>query len=145
MSRGRPRTAPGRQPPGKGTHATRMSYQDRINAGLDRAYAEAPVVPIELRQLRLVIVSDLHRGAGDGADDFRLSQHALATALDHYQRTGWMLAVLGDAEELWECEPAEVVAEYRAVPAAGEALPGRRPLLPLRRQPRRGLVQRCSG
>jgi UDP-2,3-diacylglucosamine pyrophosphatase LpxH len=91
-----------------------MSYQDRINAGLDRAYAAAPVVPIELRQLRLVIVSDLHRGAGDDADDFRFSQHALATALGHYRRTGWMLAVLGDSEELWECEPDEVVAEYRA-------------------------------
>jgi len=91
-----------------------MSYQDRINAGLDRAYAAAPVVPIELGQLRLVIISDLHRGAGDDADDFRFSQHALAAALEHYQRTRWMLAVLGDAEDLWECEPAEVVAEYRA-------------------------------
>lgn len=91
-----------------------MSYQDRISAGLDRAYAAAPVVPIELRQLRLVIVSDLHRGAGDDADDFRFSQHALAVALEHYRRAGWMLAVLGDSEELWECEPGEVVAEYRA-------------------------------
>jgi UDP-2,3-diacylglucosamine pyrophosphatase LpxH len=91
-----------------------MSYQDRIRTALDRAYACAPVVPIELRQLRLVIISDLHRGAGDDADDFRFSQHALAAALEHYQQRGWMLAVLGDAEELWECEPDEVLAEYRA-------------------------------
>lgn len=91
-----------------------MSYPQRIHAGLEHAYAAAPVLPVEARSLRLVVVSDLHRGAGDDADDFRFSQHTYAAALAHYERRGWSLAVLGDAEELWECGPDEVVAEYRA-------------------------------
>ena len=89
-----------------------MSYQQNTNAGLDRAYAAAPVMPMDMRTFRLAIVSDLHRGAGDGADDFRACQRTYAAALEHYWRRGHLLGVLGDAEELWECRPDEVVARY---------------------------------
>ena len=91
-----------------------MSYQQNIAAALDRAHAVAPILPIELRDLRLVILSDLHRGAGDDADDFRACRGAFDAALQHYASTGHILAILGDSEELWECQPVEVVAEYRA-------------------------------
>lgn len=90
-----------------------MSDQPNVTAGLNLAHAAAPVLPIDLRDLRLVILSDLHRGAGDDADDFRACQGAFATALEHYRRKDYILAILGDAEELWECRPEEVVAEYR--------------------------------
>lgn len=89
-----------------------MSYQRTINAGLDRAYAHAPLVPIEVSDLRLAVLSDLHRGAGDGADDFLACKAAYRAALEHYQAAGCVLAVLGDAEDLWECRPSEVVAEH---------------------------------
>ncbi|MCJ7678851.1 MAG: hypothetical protein MUO35_14145, partial [Anaerolineales bacterium] len=89
-----------------------MSYQQNINTGLDRAYADAPSLPVDLRSLRLVILSDLHRGAGDDADDFRACQGTYAAALEHYWRRGHILGVLGDAEELWECRPDEVVVRY---------------------------------
>lgn len=89
-----------------------MSYQQNISAGLDRAYAAAAVVPIDLRDLRLVVLSDLHRGAGDDADDFRACEGTYAAAVAHYGRTHHILAVLGDAEDLWECWPAEVVRRY---------------------------------
>jgi hypothetical protein len=91
-----------------------MSYQQNVDAGLDRARAAAPVVPIELRDLRLAILSDLHRGAGDDADDFRSCRHTFAAAVRHYRRRQAILAVLGDAEDLWECWPAEVLREHRA-------------------------------
>jgi len=91
-----------------------MSYQKNINAGLDRAHAAAPVLPIEIGDLRVAILSDLHRGAGDDADDFRACRDTLAAALERYGRTRHILALLGDAEDLWECRPAEVIAEYRA-------------------------------
>lgn len=90
-----------------------MSDQPNVTAGLNLAHAAAPVLPIDLRDLRLVILSDLHRGAGDDADDFRACQGAFATALENYRRKDYILAILGDAEELWECRPEEVVAEYR--------------------------------
>jgi hypothetical protein len=91
-----------------------MSYQQNINAGLDRARTAAPVVPIELRDLRLAVLSDLHRGAGDDADDFRACKHTYAAAVSHYDRQHHILAILGDAEDLWECWPIEVVTEYAA-------------------------------
>ena len=91
-----------------------MSYQQDINAGLDRARGIAPVVPIELRDLRLAILSDLHRGAGDDADDFRACKHTYAAAVARYDRQHLILAILGDTEDLWECWPIEVVTEYAA-------------------------------
>jgi len=91
-----------------------MSYQQNINTGLDRAYAAAAVLPIDVRSLRLVILSDLHRGAGDDADDFRACQESYRVALRHYQAAEYILAVLGDVEDLWECRPSEVIAEYAA-------------------------------
>lgn len=91
-----------------------MSYQQDINAGLDRARNAAAVLPIELRDLRLAILSDLHRGAGDDADDFRACKHNFAAAVAYYDRRRHTLAILGDAEDLWECLPAEVVREYAA-------------------------------
>jgi UDP-2,3-diacylglucosamine pyrophosphatase LpxH len=91
-----------------------MSYQQNINAGLDRAYAHAPLVPIDISDLRLAVLSDLHRGAGDGADDFLACKAVYRAALEHYQAAGRVLAVLGDVEDLWECRPSEVVAEYAA-------------------------------
>jgi len=89
-----------------------MSYQQNIDAGLDRAYAHAPSVPIEVSDLHLAVLSDLHRGAGDGADDFLACKEVYRAALEHYQAAGCVLAVLGDVEDLWECRPSEVVAEY---------------------------------
>lgn len=89
-----------------------MNYQQHITAGLDRAYTHAPLVPIEVSDLRLAVLSDLHRGAGDGADDFLACKAVYRAALEHYQAAGCILAVLGDLEDLWECRPSEVVAEH---------------------------------
>lgn len=91
-----------------------VGYQENINAGLDRAREAAPAVPIELRDLRLVVLSDLHRGAGDDADDFRFSQYNFAAALASYAHKRYLLALLGDLEDLWECWPAEVMREHAA-------------------------------
>jgi UDP-2,3-diacylglucosamine pyrophosphatase LpxH len=90
------------------------SYQQHIDAGLDRARSAAAVVPIEVRDLRLAILSDLHRGAGDDADDFRACKHNFAAAVSYYHQKHHVLALLGDAEDLWECWPTEVTREYAA-------------------------------
>lgn len=51
---------------------------------------------------KYVILSDQHKGAGGGADEFRLCKDAYVDALNHYQVDGFTLILLGDAEELWE-------------------------------------------
>ena len=51
---------------------------------------------------RLIIFSDQHKGAGDGADEFRQCRSAYEAALQHYRGAGFTLVLLGDVEELWE-------------------------------------------
>ena len=89
-----------------------MSYQENIDRGLEDALAEAPIRALDLDQSKMVIFSDHHKGAGDDADDFRASAAVYQRALDYYDSQNYTLAILGDAEELWECRPVEVIATY---------------------------------
>ncbi|MBN1399866.1 MAG: hypothetical protein JXA74_03455 [Anaerolineae bacterium] len=98
-----------------------QDYVDNVSVALDAALArtlraegdEGPLT-IDLSEGRLVLFSDLHRGARNGADDFARCEPAYAAALAHYDATGHTLAVLGDAEELWEERPAAVLQAHRA-------------------------------
>ena len=51
---------------------------------------------------RLIIFSDQHRGAKNGADDFMKAETAYLAALDHYFENNFQFISLGDNEELWE-------------------------------------------
>jgi hypothetical protein len=70
------------------------------------------VEDVQLEELKLIVFSDQHKGARDGADDFQRCERAYNAALAHYFELGHRLFALGDVEELWECEPAEVIARY---------------------------------
>jgi UDP-2,3-diacylglucosamine pyrophosphatase LpxH len=85
---------------------------DAIARGLDRAYAAAAAETVELSAARLIVLSDHHRGARDGADDFRRCEPAYNAALAYYFREGHRLLLLGDVEELWECTAKEVLPAY---------------------------------
>ena len=89
-------------------------YDRAIAKGLDRAFDAAEQSSRELAELRIVIISDLHRGARDGADDFQRSERAYSAALGSYLERGFELWLLGDVEELWENDADEVIASYRA-------------------------------
>ena len=88
------------------------SYKRRVRAGLDRAYREAEVEDAQLADLKLIVLSDQHKGTRDGADDFQRCERAYNAALAHYLEHGHRLFALGDVEELWECDPEEVIASY---------------------------------
>jgi hypothetical protein len=51
---------------------------------------------------RIVIFSDLHRGIGDEADDFRPNQLLFEAALEYYNRRRFTYIELGDGDELVE-------------------------------------------
>ena len=89
-----------------------------IGDELDRLYEELTTEPTEPKSFdlttdRIVIFSDQHRGARNGADDFRRCERAYNAALAYYYRMGYTLVVLGDAEELWEERPGSVIRTYR--------------------------------
>jgi hypothetical protein len=85
---------------------------DAVARGLDRAYAGAATETLDLSATRLIILSDHHRGARDGADDFRRCEPAYNAALAYYFREGHRLLLLGDVEDLWECSAKEVLPAY---------------------------------
>jgi hypothetical protein len=89
------------------------SYQWGIHKGLDRAFGEAGETVVDVSAQRLIVFSDHHKGARDGADDFLRCERAYDAALGYYLEAGYRLIVLGDAEELWECSPAEAVKAHR--------------------------------
>ena len=102
-------------------------YDARVAAGLSVALrrarrapghrGEVPT-PIDVSADRLVVLSDMHRGKRDRADDFRRCESAYARALAHYDREGYTLALLGDVEELWKNRVDSVIAAYEDVYAA---------------------------
>jgi hypothetical protein len=51
---------------------------------------------------RIIVFSDQHRGAKNGADDFMKAETAYLAALDYYFENKFQYISLGDSEELWE-------------------------------------------
>jgi predicted phosphodiesterase len=92
----------------------REKYQRIVKEGLDRAFADQHVreTELDLDRDRLVIFSDHHRGAHDGADDFWRCERSYRAALGYYLEEGHQLLLLGDVEELWENRAREVLAAY---------------------------------
>jgi UDP-2,3-diacylglucosamine pyrophosphatase LpxH len=98
-------------------HPDQVPEQQRINAGLGRALTAAREK--HKRRLedntRLVIFSDIHKGAGDTADDFLPCKATYLASLDYYLEQDFTLVLLGDIEELWENSIPEVMDTHRDV------------------------------
>lgn len=82
-----------------------------ISAALTNACEGATRLDLE-RTVPLIIFSDHHKGARDGADDFQRSERTYNAALTYYRALDYHLVELGDVEELWENGFDEVVSNY---------------------------------
>ena len=51
---------------------------------------------------KFIVLSDMHKGAKNGADDFMVCENSYLTALDYYYNNNFHYICLGDCEELWE-------------------------------------------
>lgn len=63
---------------------------------------KGPVIPFDADTDRLIVFSDQHKGAKNGADDFMLCEPNYLAALDYYNEKQFYFISLGDNEELWE-------------------------------------------
>lgn len=90
-------------------------YNRVVAKGLNRVFEAETPEPIKISKLRAVVISDLHRGARDGADDFERGEPNYSAALGSYLERGYALWLLGDVEELWENDIEEVTESYRAL------------------------------
>jgi hypothetical protein len=92
------------------------NYNETVARRLAEVYTTAIIDDgRELADLKLVLLSDLHKGQRDGADDFQSCEPAYLAALAHYWQQGFELFLLGDVEELWENWPEPVIREYSGV------------------------------
>ncbi len=61
---------------------------------------------------KYVMISDVHLGNDSGADDFRENKFIMVNALEKYNAQGYTLILLGDIEELWQFDLAEIRDTY---------------------------------
>ena len=60
------------------------------------------------KDTRIIVFSDQHRGAKNGADDFMKAEESYLKALEYYFQNKFLFISLGDNEELWENTLAQV-------------------------------------
>ncbi len=92
----------------------------RIFSALDQLYRDIPehpgkrglVIPFDAQSGKFIILSDQHKGAGNGADDFILSSANYSAALKFYYEQDFVYINLGDSEELWENSLGRVKKQY---------------------------------
>jgi len=84
-----------------------------LNQQLDRLWhEEKDVKTLSTRGNKFVIISDMHMGNGEKADDFKNNEDAVVRAFNHYKDKGYSLILLGDVEELWQFTAEEVADRY---------------------------------
>jgi UDP-2,3-diacylglucosamine pyrophosphatase LpxH len=82
-----------------------------VAQALSRALHGPDTLALELdleQPHRFIVFSDQHKGAADGADEFRRCKPAYEAALRHYIERDFTVVLLGDVEELWEQGFSEV-------------------------------------
>jgi UDP-2,3-diacylglucosamine pyrophosphatase LpxH len=89
-------------------------YRRHVRTALNKAFRNAAEASFDAAEEKLIVFSDLHKGSRDGADDFWRCERAYHAALGYYLEQGHTLYALGDVEELWECNPEEVLKAYPA-------------------------------
>ena len=83
--------------------------KQRVHTALDELYIKINdtgkrgiTIPFDSRQQKFIILSDHHKGAKNGADDFAIAEKNYLNALQYYNENDYFYIALGDCEELWE-------------------------------------------
>jgi len=79
---------------------------------LSQLWQRNDIEALETQGIKYAIFSDLHLGDGGNADDFIHNKETLETALTYYNENGYKLILLGDTEELWQFDLAQVIKRY---------------------------------
>lgn len=72
------------------------------------------IVEKDVKDLRLIVFSDQHKGNKSFADDFASNEFNYLQALKYYYDEGFTFVGLGDCEELWKFPPQEVLDNHAA-------------------------------
>jgi UDP-2,3-diacylglucosamine pyrophosphatase LpxH len=84
---------------------------ENVNSSLSKLYADTiadptakkgHLLPVNPKQQPIIIFSDQHKGAKNGADDFWICEKNYLSALEYYNNQKYVFVNLGDSEEFWE-------------------------------------------
>nr|MBA2329339.1 metallophosphoesterase [Flavisolibacter sp.] len=78
------------------------ALSDLLSRILNEEKEKGLIVPFDADNSKIIIFSDQHKGARNGADDFLKAEQNYLAALDFYYAEGYHFISLGDSEELWE-------------------------------------------
>lgn len=91
--------------------------QDMVFNSLSNLYQQGLIdkdnavktIQTDVSTAKFIIFSDQHKGNKSWADDFNLSEYNYCAALKHYNKEGYHFINLGDSEELWKFNAAELL------------------------------------
>jgi UDP-2,3-diacylglucosamine pyrophosphatase LpxH len=83
------------------------------NRTLSQLWRSEDIPALATRGKKYAIISDIHLGDGGGADDFRHNVKTLTNTLNHYNKNGYNLILLGDIEEFWQFDLEKIVNQYK--------------------------------
>ncbi|GAC1419515.1 MAG: metallophosphoesterase [Flavisolibacter sp.] len=66
------------------------------------------IIPFNAKKDKFIIFSDQHKGAKNGADDFMLCEPSYLSAMEYYYQNDFFFISLGDCEELWKNNLAQI-------------------------------------
>jgi predicted phosphodiesterase len=98
--------------------------KEKVMASLSKLYEKSMDQPGEKggnmfsfnpREQSIIIFSDQHKGARNGADDFAVAADNYMAALDYYDQNNFFYVNLGDSEELWENSVFSVIKHNKDV------------------------------
>lgn len=84
-----------------------------INMKLSALWWSEDIPVCTTKGKKYAIISDIHLGDGGGADDFSHNGKTLTNALNHYNKNGYNLILLGDIEEFWQFDLSKIVTQYK--------------------------------
>lgn len=92
-----------------------MPYKHRLSVpkALTKSLQSSERRTVPAESVKVIVLSDQHRGISDGADDFRHCKQVYHAALESYFDDGYSLYLLGDVEELWEQKTKAVIETYK--------------------------------
>lgn len=86
-------------------HKALSALYEKISTGNEK---KGLLITFAPHDQQFIILSDQHKGAKNGSDNFALAEKNYLDALDYYNRNNYHFIQLGDAEELWSNSLAAV-------------------------------------
>jgi len=75
---------------------------------LTKQTKKGEIVQFNAKVDKFIVLSDQHKGAKNGSDDFAIAEKNYLAALDYYYTNNYYYINLGDSEELWENSLSDV-------------------------------------